>query len=63
VITKKPPDINIAQAVVPVMKFRCHGERRMRMDHTGQRRGTGKRSMNGSTGHPRMKVAAKNQVL
>jgi hypothetical protein len=45
-MTKTPPDINIAQAVVPVMKFRCQGERKMRMDHTGQRRGTGKRSMN-----------------
>jgi hypothetical protein len=45
-MTKNPPDINIAQAVVPVMKFRCQGERRIRMAHTGQRRGTGKRSMN-----------------
>jgi hypothetical protein len=62
-MTKNPPDISIAQATVPVRKFRCQGERRMRIDHTGQRRGTGARRMNWSTGHPRMKVAAKNQVL
>lgn len=63
IMTKNPPDISIAQATVPVMKFRCQGDRRIRTDHTGHRRGTGKRIMNWITGHPRMKESARNQVL
>lgn len=62
-ITKNPPDISIAHATVPVMKFRCQGERKISTDHTGQSRGSGKRIMNWTTGHPRMKESTMNQGL
>ena len=45
-MTKNPPDISIAQATVPVMKFRCQGDRSIKMDHAGQRSGTGKPMLN-----------------
>ena len=62
IMTKNPPDISIAQATVPVMKFRCHGERRIRTDQAGQRSGTFKPMLNW-IGHPRIKVSARNHVL
>ena len=62
-MTNNPPDISIAQATVPVMKFRCQGDLRIRMDQVGQRSGTGNPMLNCITGHTRMKVSARHKVL